>query len=217
MATSRPKAQRPSRPASSTENRRRQDANVSSISSTRQAAATVPGMEHGTATGVIDDLQQLLVGYIDLSLTLKHIHWNVVGPNFIGVHEMLDPQHAGVSAMVDATAERIATLGGSPNGLPGNLVAHRSWDDYDLDRAAVQSHLAALDLVYDGVISTGREKAEALDGRDLVTQDMLIGQLGALEQYQWFVRAHLEDAAGGMRHAGETTEVGAATKAARRR
>src|SRR3712207_8342276 len=41
------------------------------------------------------------------SLTLKHIHWNVVGPHFIAVHEMIDPQVDAVRLMVDAIAERI--------------------------------------------------------------------------------------------------------------
>ena len=37
-----------------------------------------------------------MTALLDLQLTLKHIHWNVVGPTFIGVHEMLDPQVDGV-------------------------------------------------------------------------------------------------------------------------
>jgi starvation-inducible DNA-binding protein len=31
-----------------------------------------------------------------------------------------------------------------------------------------------------------------LDELDPVSQDMIISQLNQLEQYQWFVRAHLE-------------------------
>lgn len=62
----------------------------------------------------------------DLQLTLKHAHWNVVGPSFISVHEMLDPQIELVRGFADEVAERMSTLGVSPHGTPGNLVAQRS-------------------------------------------------------------------------------------------
>jgi starvation-inducible DNA-binding protein len=174
---------------------------------------TVPGMSQDDAVKVIDRLQGRLVTLIDLQLTLKHIHWNVVGPAFIGVHEMLDPQVDAVRAMVDETAGRIATLGGEPNGLPGNLVRSRSWDDYDIGRAMTQEHLGALDLVYDGVISDHRQLIEELEDLDQVTQDMVIEQSVQLEQFQWFVRAHLESDGGRLVTAGATTERQAAAKA----
>src|ERR1044072_2660227 len=119
---------------------------------------TVPGMSNEDSTRVIDLLQKRLHAYNDLHLTLKHIHWNVVGPHFISVHEMLDPQVDAVRAMTDATAERIATLGVSPIGTPGALLATRTWDDYDLGRATAIEHLGALDMVYTGVIE-GHRKA----------------------------------------------------------
>ena len=53
---------------------------------------TIPGISEKDANEVADILQKQLSTYNDLHLTLKHIHWNVVGPNFIGVHEMIDPQ-----------------------------------------------------------------------------------------------------------------------------
>src|SRR5882672_1699919 len=105
---------------------------IGSIASTRNAAFTAPGMSAKDGATLIAILQNRLNALIDLSLTLKHIHWNVVGPTFIGVHEMLDPQHSGVQGMVDTTAERMATLGGVPRGLPGYVVANRTWDDYAL-------------------------------------------------------------------------------------
>ncbi len=160
---------------------------------------TVPGMIQAEGVHVAGVLQERLGCLIDLGLTLKHIHWNVVGPTFIGVHMMLDPQVDGVAAMIDATAERIATLGSSPNGLPGSLVAARSWDDYSLQRAMVPEHLAALDSVYVGVIDDHRKAIESVSDVDPITEDLLIGQSGILEQYHWFVRAHLESSSGQLR------------------
>ena len=102
-------------------------------------------------------LQKQLSTYNDLHLTLKHVHWNVVGPNFIGVHEMIDPQVELVRGYADEVAERIATLGGSPQGTPGAILKDRTWDDYSVGRDTVQAHLAALDLVYNGVIEDTRK------------------------------------------------------------
>ncbi|MGA8993345.1 MAG: DNA starvation/stationary phase protection protein, partial [Nocardioidaceae bacterium] len=133
-------------------------------------------MSEESAIRVIELLQGRLHAYNDLHLTLKHVHWNVVGPHFIAVHEMIDPQVDEVRAMADGTAERIATLGGSPQGTPGALVSARTWDDYSIGRATTQEHLGALDLVYRGVVSDTRSAAEEMDKLDLVTQDMLIGQ-----------------------------------------
>ena len=126
---------------------------------------------------------------------------------------MLDPQVDGVRAMVDDAAERIATLGGSPCGTPGALVAQRTWDDYSVGRDDAIAHLGALDLVYSGVITDHRAAIDATEESDPVTQDMLIAQSGELEQYHWFVRAHLENADGTLRTASSNTEEGAADAA----
>jgi starvation-inducible DNA-binding protein len=175
---------------------------------------TVPGMKQDAAQRVAELLQQRLIALTDLHLTLKHIHWNVVGPNFIAVHEMLDPQVDSVREMADNAAERIATLGYEPVGTPGALVQQRGWDDYSLKRAGTQEHMAALDIVYDGVISDHRAGIDELESLDLVTQDMLIEQTEDLEQFQWFVRAHLESAGGELPHAGTGNERQAARAAA---
>ncbi len=176
---------------------------------------TIPGMSTSDARQVVDLLQDRLNALNDLALTLKHVHWNVVGPQFIAVHTMLDPQVDAVRLMVDETAERIATLGGAPVGTPGALVAARSWDDYDIGRADAIAHLGALDLVYAGVIEAHRSAIEETDEPDPVTQDMLIGQATQLEQFHWFVRAHLESASGQLSTTPARTEKTAARRAAK--
>ncbi|MBE9926576.1 DNA starvation/stationary phase protection protein [Cellulosimicrobium cellulans] len=174
---------------------------------------TVPSLTPEEGAQVAGILQERLHALNDLQLTLKHIHWNVVGPHFIAVHEMLDPQVDAVRAMVDATAERIATLGVSPQGTPRALVAARTWEDYSLGRASTIAHLGALDEVYVGVITAHREAAAATEELDDVTNDLLIGHLHDLELFHWFVRAHLESTGGDLSTEGARTEAGAARKA----
>ena len=176
-------------------------------------AYTVPGMKTDDAERVTALLQDRLNSLNDLALTLKHVHWNVVGPHFIAVHTMLDPQVDAVRLMVDGTAERIATLGGSPVGTPGALVKQRDWDDYSIGRADAIAHLGALDVVYAGIIEAHREAIETTEELDPVTQDMLIEQAEQLEQFQWFVRAHLENGDGGLSTGGATSEGAAAQRA----
>lgn len=173
---------------------------------------TVPGMTQSDATRVVELLQDRLNACNDLHLTLKHVHWNVVGPHFIAVHEMIDPQVEAVRGFADDLAERIATLGGSPVGTPGALVAARTWDEYSIGRATTQEHLGALDLVYQGVITSYREGIKELGELDPVTEDMFIGQTEQIELFHWFVRAHLEDKGGHLstEDAGSEQEAAAA-------
>jgi len=174
---------------------------------------TVPGLtpEQGAEVGSI--LQDRLNALNDLALTLKHVHWNVVGRNFIAVHEMLDPQIDAVRTMVDDVAERMATMGVPPLGTPGVIVEQRSWDDYSLNRATTQEHLGALDVVYSGVIADHRKAQQGTEDLDPVTEDLLIGQLAELEKFHWFVRAHLEDASGELSTEGAGGERDAADQA----
>jgi len=174
---------------------------------------TVPGLSLDDGHQVGRTLQARLHALNDLQLTLKHAHWNVVGRDFIGVHEMLDPQIEIVRGQVDAVAERMATMGIAPMGTPGALVADRTWDDYSLGRASTTEHLAALNLVYEGVIGDHRKAIESVGELDPITEDILIGQTGALEQFQWFLRAHLENDAGELTTDGTDTEIEAAEQA----
>ncbi|MET4004258.1 MULTISPECIES: Dps family protein [Arthrobacter] len=179
---------------------------------TSTAKFTVPGLSLADGHQVAATLQGRLHALNDLQLTLKHAHWNVVGRDFIGVHTMLDPQIELVRAMIDETAERIATLGDSPNGLPGALVRDRDWDDYALGRASTMEHLAALDVVYEGVVSSHRDAISVIGKLDPITEDMLIGQTAKLELFQWFMRAHLENSGGTLLNAETHTEKSAAAK-----
>jgi starvation-inducible DNA-binding protein len=166
------------------------------MSKSNVAEFTAPGMDKESAKNTIATLDNRMVALIDLQLTLKHIHWNVVGPNFIGVHEMLDPQVEVVREMTDTIAERIATLGGVPVGTPQSIVERRTWEEYAIGKGLVTEHLGALNKVYDGINADHRKAINKLSELDPVSEDMITSQLADLEQFQWFVRAHIESSTG---------------------
>ncbi len=176
---------------------------------------TVPGLSLEDGRRVAEILQDRLNALNDLSLTLKHVHWNVVGPHFIAVHEMLDPQVEEVRGYVDETAERIATLGTSPLGTPGEIVKNRSWSDYSINRATTNEHLGALNVVYDGLVAEHRKAQAEVADLDPISEDMLIGQIKGLELFQWFIRAHLESVTGDLATADTRAEDTAAERAAK--
>jgi len=98
-------------------------------------------------------------------------------------------------------------------GTPGAIIKDRTWDDYSVGRDTVQAHLAALDLVYTGVIEDIRKAIHRVGDLDSVTENILEEHAAELEKFQWFVRAHLENAGGQLAHEGARTERAAATKA----
>ncbi len=71
-------------------------------------------------------------------------------------------------------------------------MTERHWADYPLFKASVEDHLKELDKVYTGVIEDHREVMAKVGDTDMITEDLLVGQIKDLELFQWFIRSHVE-------------------------
>ncbi|MBW3092896.1 DNA starvation/stationary phase protection protein [Bifidobacterium sp. 82T10] len=155
-------------------------------------AFVVPGLDEATSEKAIAILQNRLSQEQEAALVLKHAHWNVTGPNFIAVHEMLDPEVESVLAQADETAERIATLGGTPDGRADAIVRNRTWKPFDVEgRAGTTAYLEALIEYYDAFIAEDRRAVAELDELDFVSSNVIQDHVQQLEKFQWFMRSHL--------------------------
>jgi starvation-inducible DNA-binding protein len=134
-------------------------------------------------------LQDSVVDFVDLSLTAKQWHWNVVGSNFREAHLHLDELVDLARTFTDEVAERAATLGVSPDGRAetvakdsGLPTTDAGWRKVEDTNHAVVETLAAL-------IARMRERIAATEEPDPVTQDLLIAQTAKLEEAHWMWQA----------------------------
>lgn len=134
-------------------------------------------------------LQGALVDLLDLSLLGKQAHWNVVGRNFRSLHLQLDEIVAMARLHSDTVAERAVALGVNPDGTAQTIADSTAlkplsaeWHD---DHTLVMHFIAS----FETVIARFRQRIEATEKADPVTQDLLIGITAELEKASWMFQA----------------------------
>jgi starvation-inducible DNA-binding protein len=134
-------------------------------------------------------LQSTLVDLVDLALIAKQAHWNVVGSNFRSAHLQLDELVDTARQYVDAVAERGNAIGISPNGKAKTVVTHSGLPEFPDDWQSVESTVATIVDILGVLIGRLRERVDATDKSDLVTQDLLIEITRELEKAHWMWQA----------------------------
>jgi starvation-inducible DNA-binding protein len=144
-------------------------------------------------SAVIEILNARLADAIDLALITKQAHWNLKGPNFIAVHEMLDPMRAAIDLHVDVIAERIAQLDGIALGTSQVVSKATTLNAYPTDIRKVPDHLAALAERFAALANQVREDIDATDeAGDADAADILTAFSRELDKDLWFIKSHLE-------------------------
>src|SRR6266481_9592230 len=93
---------------------------------------------------MIELLNQQLADVLNLGLQAKQAHWNVKGPNFIGLHELFDKVAEELEEFTDDIAERAVELGGVARGTIQTVSKHSRLKAYPLALASGKDHVAAL-------------------------------------------------------------------------
>ena len=154
-------------------------------------SSALPG-NNSKSTG-IDILNARLADAIDLSLIIKQAHWNLKGPQFIAVHEMLDLFRTAVDLHVDTIAERVAQLDGIALGTSQVVAKASKLKAYPTDIRKVPDHLAALAERYAVLANQVREDIDATEeAGDADAADILTAFSRELDKNLWFIKSHLE-------------------------
>ena len=142
---------------------------------------------------VIELLNTRLADAIDLQTQTKQAHWNVKGPNFIGLHELFDKINEEVEDYVDDIAERAVQLGGVAEGTARMAAKRSSLAEYPSSAVDGRSHVEALSSALAAFGKSARKAInDANDLSDLDTADLFTGISRGIDKWLWFVEAHLQ-------------------------
>ncbi|MFD0686539.1 Dps family protein [Actinomadura fibrosa] len=152
------------------------------------AAVKSPLSEESKKT-VAEALQASLVDLIDLALVAKQAHWNLTGRNFKVVHEHLDEVVDLARQSQDDVAERAVAIGANPDGRSRTVADRTDIPQLEAGYLDDDKVVAAITDVLSQIIGRFRERIEALDEPDPVSQDLLISITAELEKQHWMFQA----------------------------
>jgi starvation-inducible DNA-binding protein len=149
------------------------------------------GVERRDRKELADELSTALADtYVLYGLT-QHVHWNVTGPMFYGLHKLTEEQYEDQAEAIDELAERIRAIGfASPGGLHQMVAMTRmkeipeAHEAKDMLRLLISGNEACAKSLRKAV-----SRAEDCD--DVKTADLLTERIGQHEENTWMLRSIL--------------------------
>jgi starvation-inducible DNA-binding protein len=131
-----------------------------------------------------------------LYVKTRNFHWNVVGPQFHALHELLEEQYGALAKAADDVAERARALGTHANGTMAEFLRDARLKE-DEGRGLTGSEMVER-LVGDHE-AVGRQMRKDIERcedelDDVGTADLLTQLVQAHDKMGWMLRAHLEEA-----------------------
>jgi starvation-inducible DNA-binding protein len=150
--------------------------------------AFVSGLDDQTRHKMIDLLNARLADMVALTLAVKQAHWNLKGPGYIGVHELLDDVADRLRDGADLMAERAVILGGHAKGTVEEAAKQSKIDAYPLELEKITDHISALKERFLKAGELVRSAIDdAADAGDSGTEDLFTEVSRTLDKDTWFI------------------------------
>lgn len=160
------------------------------VQQTTLATRSLPGLGLAERDALVADLNLGVAVLTDLAIGYKQAHWNLVGRDFLQLHELTDRLAGEAHAHTDTIAERALALGGTVDGTlqaAAEVTPLPAISRTERDATRLVGQL--LDRL-DAAVSTLRGAMDA-SANEPNTQDVYVEILRALEKDRWMLQAHL--------------------------
>lgn len=149
------------------------------------------GMTEQNRKRVVDLLNQQVADHYMLVTKTKFYHWNVEGPEFHDIHELLDEHYAILSDIVDELAEQCLKLGGQAAGTLAWFKEHtRLSEDEGESIPDTRSMMENLMNDHESILETLHEDIKTTDEKydDAVTSNLLQDISAKHHKMAWMLR-----------------------------
>lgn len=149
------------------------------------------GLNADSRTSLIEMLNTILADENVIYAQTRSAHWNITGPQFFALHELLEKQYDELKLQADEIAERAVMLGGWANGTLSTYLDNTRLEETSgqfLDWADLIDQLRRKHEMMAALLREDIESA-ADDHNDEGTADLLVGLLRMHEQMAWMLRA----------------------------
>lgn len=152
------------------------------------------GLTEEQRHGVIDLLNSDLADLYLLLIKTKKYHWDVVGPQFRTLHQLWEEHYNALTENIDATAERVRSLGGYPLGTAAGFIQYSSIKEHPNDLPNANEMVNRLVQDHEQVIRNLREHIDQCGEKyhDEGTADFLTGLMEQHEEMAWMLRSFIE-------------------------
>jgi len=147
------------------------------------------GIEAADRDEIANGLANLLADTYTLFVQTQGYHWNVTGPTFPALHQMLEDQYIELQGAVDTVAERVRAVGEKSPGSFAEFLDRASVTD---NKGATSAAQMVKDLLegHETIIRVSRPLAEIAEkAGDVASADLVTERIRAHEKTAWMLRA----------------------------
>lgn len=142
---------------------------------------------------IVEKLSVVLASTYALQLKTQNFHWNVTGPNFIGLHLLFEKQYNALAEAVDEVAERIRAIDGVSPGSFSEFAKLTKIKEAPHKPPSEKAMIGALAEDNDVLSKLCNDVGSfADDADDRATGDLMNGRVEAHDKAAWMLKAHLE-------------------------
>jgi starvation-inducible DNA-binding protein len=165
--------------------------------------ATKSEKHHKIDIGLTDEQRQGSAALLNTVLADLHIiyiksrnyHWNVIGPQFYGIHSLLEEQYTELADAIDVVAERVRMVGGRALGTMAEFISTSRLEEKPEYVPNARDMLHDLLHDHETTIRNLREDIKKAEEEydDATTADILTAQAQIHEKAAWMLGSLVAD------------------------